>query len=206
MVKRVPRWAWVVVAVAVVVGAPIAWYLGSPLFINRTVDEPFPEGTPPEGFPMSRNAVIPEGMSRREAEGRMMEAARGDLGAADAMPTGAAAGAALARGTFAGADDFHRGSGTATVYRLDGQTVLRLDPFHVTNGPDLYVLLTTHAAPKTRADVMEGYVEVARLKGNIGGQNYTLPVGLALADYKAIVIYCKPFHVVFAVAPLEPAN
>src|SRR3712207_2418211 len=29
-------------AVAAIVGLPIAWYLGSPLFINRSVDESFP--------------------------------------------------------------------------------------------------------------------------------------------------------------------
>lgn len=33
---------WWVVAVLAVLLAPIVWYLGSPLFINKTVDEPFP--------------------------------------------------------------------------------------------------------------------------------------------------------------------
>jgi hypothetical protein len=206
MVKRVPRWAWVVVAVAVVIGAPIAWYLGSPLFINRTVDEPFPGGEAPDEFPMSRTAVIPEGMSRREAEDQMMEASKTEVQAAEAMPPDAAAGIVVARGAFAGADDFHRGSGTATVYRIGSETVLRFDPFQVTNGPDLRVILTTHAEPRTRADVMAGYVEVAKLRGNIGSQNYTIPAGISLADYRAVVIYCKPFHVVFAVAPLQAAN
>jgi hypothetical protein len=27
--------------------APVAWYLGSPLFINKTVDEPFPTTSAP---------------------------------------------------------------------------------------------------------------------------------------------------------------
>jgi hypothetical protein len=33
---------WWIVAVFVVLSAPAVWYLGSPLFINRTVDEPLP--------------------------------------------------------------------------------------------------------------------------------------------------------------------
>ncbi|MDR7454517.1 MAG: DM13 domain-containing protein [Armatimonadota bacterium] len=162
MRRRIPRWASVVLGVAVVAGVPVAWYLGSPLFITRTVDEP--------------------------------------------SPGGVATGAVLARGAFAGADDFHKGSGMATVYRVGEGLVLRLEPFQVTNGPDLHVILTAHPTPRTRADVMAAYVELGRLKGNVGGQNYALPRGVALADVKAVVIYCKPFHVVFAVAPLAPAN
>lgn len=32
---------WSIVVLAVLL-APIVWYLGSPLFIDKTVDEPFP--------------------------------------------------------------------------------------------------------------------------------------------------------------------
>jgi len=80
---------------------------------------------------------------------------------------------------------------------------LRLDTFKVTNGPDLRVILTKAASPKTSAEVQAGYVEVAKLKGNVGSQNYELPANLALDDYKTVVIYCKPFHVVFATASLQ---
>ena len=33
---------WWIVAILMVFLAPVAWYLGSPLFINKTVNEPFP--------------------------------------------------------------------------------------------------------------------------------------------------------------------
>jgi hypothetical protein len=163
------RWWWVI-AVLVIIGVPMAWYLGSPLFINRAVEET---------FPASSGAEVPA--------------------SEEAMP---AAAVALRRGTFVGADKFHQGEGTATVYRLGSALVLRLDPFRVTNGPDLYVILTKHAKPRSRDDVKAGYIEVAKLKGNVGSQNYTLPAGFRLDDYNAVVIYCKPFHVVFASAEL----
>lgn len=41
MRKRV---LWIVIVLAIL-AAPILWYLGSPLFINKTVNEPFPAPT-----------------------------------------------------------------------------------------------------------------------------------------------------------------
>lgn len=165
MKRRVPKWMWWVLAAVVVVGAPIAWYLGSPLFINRVVDEALP-----------------------------------------ASPGAAAQGAAIARGTFTGADAFHQGEGTAAVHRIGEDLVLRFDEFKVTNGPDLRVLLAKHPTPKTSADVQGGYLEIAKLKGNVGSQNYTLPADVKLSEYRTVVIYCKPFHAVFATAPLADSK
>lgn len=187
------RRLWWIVAVLVIVGAPIAWYLGSPLFISKTVSEE---------FPMSAGAEVPEGMTREQVEETMMKASKQSATAVETMPGGTTPATVLLRGTFVGADNFHQGEGTATVYRVAKDLILRLDPFTVTNGPDLHVILTKHQAPKGRADVKEGYIEVAKLKGNVGSQNYTLPQDVRLDDYRAVVIYCKPFHVVFSVATL----
>ncbi len=41
MQKRI----WWIVIVLAILAAPIVWYLGSPLFINKTVNEPFPAPT-----------------------------------------------------------------------------------------------------------------------------------------------------------------
>ncbi len=195
------RWVWGTLATLVIIIAPIAWYLGSPLFISRRVDEAFPTGAGSSSFPMSERATVPEGMTRQQVEETMMKASEVDQSAAEAMPGDAAAAAILASGSFVDADSFHRGEGTATVYRVGQQVILRLENFKVTNGPALHVILTKHPAPRTRAEVQEGYVEVAKLKGNIGSQNYMLPANFG--DFRAVVIYCKPFHVVFSTATIE---
>ncbi len=116
-----------------------------------------------------------------------------------------AAPVALKRGMFRDSDNFHKGEGSATLYELpDGSRVLRFEDFRVTNGPDLRVLLAVHPDPQGRDEVQgPGYVELGKLKGNIGNQNYPLPDGLSPDDYDSVVIYCKPFHVVFSVAPLS---
>jgi hypothetical protein len=185
---------WWIFVVAISLGAPVVWYLGSPLFISRSVNE---------AFPRSAAAIVPEGMTRAQVEAAMVQASKTGTSATDPMPTSPAV---LARGAFTGADNFHKGQGTATVYRVAKDIVLRFEPFEVTNGPDLHVILTKHPAPRTRDEVMAGYVEVGKLKGNIGSQNYVLPLSAALEEYRAVVIYCQPFHVVFATASLQPAR
>lgn len=48
-----------------------------------------------------------------------------------------------------------------------------------------------------------GYVDLGKLKGNKGNQNYTIPDDVDVAAQGSIVIYCKPFHVIFSVASLQ---
>ena len=108
----------------------------------------------------------------------------------------------LREGQFRGADDFHRGSGTATIFRTpDDKLVLRLTDFMVTNGPALSVLLSSAPAPASSQQLGD-YIDVGALKGNIGNQNYEIPAGTDLSAYNSVVIYCVPFRVVFATATL----
>ena len=112
---------------------------------------------------------------------------------------------AVAMGSFKDADAFHRGSGTATIYRTpDGSEVVRLEDLNVTNGPALHVVLSTHPDPERSEQVkQEGYVDLGDLKGNRGNQNYPIPAGVDTSIHKSVVIYCYPFAVVFSVATLE---
>ncbi len=199
------RRGWWVIAVLAILGAPLAWYVGSPFFINKVVNEAFPTsvGTINKEFPMSAGATVPDGMTKPQVEDVMTEASKANVSAAEPLPAGPSKATVVARGTLSGRDEFHRGEGTATVYRLGQDQVLRLDPFKVTNGPDLHVILTKHPAPMTRADVQKGYVEIAKLKGNLGSQNYPLEQRERLDEYRAVVIYCARFHVVFSTATLH---
>ena len=122
-----------------------------------------------------------------------------------AQPTAANQVQAVAMGSFKDADAFHRGSGTATIYRTpDGSEVLRLEDLDVTNGPALHVVLSTHPDPERSQQVkQEGYVDLGDLKGNRGNQNYPIPAGVDTSIHKSVVIYCYPFAVVFSVATLE---
>ena len=186
----------IVAVLALIPAGWLAWWLASPLFIDKTVEEE---------FPMASSAVVPAGMARADVEQAMETMAKFDFPMEEPMGEEMTAAVTLKTGSFRGGDSRHRGEGTATIYRLgDGAHVLRLGSFKVTNGPALHVILTPHPDPVNSAEVkQEGYVDLGRLKGNIGNQNYPLPDGVEAADFNAVVIYCKPFNVVFSVAPLE---
>jgi len=77
----------------------------------------------------------------------------------------------------------------------------------VTNGPELHVILAPHPNPESRGDVTAaGYVDLGKLKGNIGDQNYAIPENVDLPGVGSVVIYCKPFHVIFSVATLQKVS
>ncbi|MEM1064352.1 MAG: DM13 domain-containing protein [Pseudomonadota bacterium] len=110
----------------------------------------------------------------------------------------------VAVGTFRDADRAHSGTGTATIFaRPDGSAVLRFTAFEVTNGPDLEVWLSSHPDPQSSSDVSDGeWLSLGQLKGNVGDQNYDIPMGTDLSQYGSVVIWCEQFGVLFSPAAL----
>ena len=94
-------------------------------------------------------------------------------------------------------DGFHKAEGVAKVIDLtDGRTFLRLENLKTTNGPDLYVYLSTG---KDASEI----VDLGKLKGNIGNQNYEIPAGTDLSKFNTVLIWCKAFSTLFGSAQLS---
>ena len=111
----------------------------------------------------------------------------------DREPTGPVE---LANGDFTGADG-HAGSGVATVVREpDGGRTLTFTEFEVDPGPGVEVWLTRSESS------LDDRIELGGLKGNVGNQQYEIPADANLAEYDTVVLYCTPFTVRIAVAPL----
>jgi hypothetical protein len=110
---------------------------------------------------------------------------------------------ALETGMFHGVA--HETKGVATVYQLpDGKQVLRLTNFSTSNGPDVRVYAVAAEDARDNATVKSaGFVEIGKLKGNEGDQNYDLPSNFDLNRYRAVTIWCARFGVNFATAPLK---
>lgn len=106
----------------------------------------------------------------------------------------------IATGSFFGID--HDAEGTATVYELDGEFALRFeDDTNIQNGPDLYVyVLPTDSYDK--GDPLGDFIDLGKIKGNVGGQNYELPDSYDPAIHQYVMVWCLRFAVPFAAAPL----
>ncbi len=208
------------IGIAIALG--LAWYLLSPLLLDEVVDEAFPTSTneanemvidTPE-HQMTQadiDAMTEEEKAKMEQKileemadepDKVMNESLPDQ-VIDTTPEPLKNDPGLIKsGNFVDADNVHKGSGTASIYGWgEGSELLRLEDFMVTNGPDLRVYLTKEANP-TKEQVKNG-LEIAKLKGNIGNQNYELPFEVRPEDYKAVVIYCKPFNVIFSTATLQ---
>jgi len=175
-IARHPRIAGgTVVAVIAMVAFALAYFQPQKLFLNTTVNEALPSG-PAASAPASP-------------------------GAGASAP--AAGPGTLASGSFTSLE--HQSSGRALVVQVaDGSRILRFEDLRTSNGPDLHVLLSTVPAGTDLNAYNDAstYVDLGSLKGNIGNQNYAIPASVDLSAYRSAVIWCKRFHVGFAVAPL----
>jgi hypothetical protein len=105
----------------------------------------------------------------------------------------------VSAGAFYGID--HGAEGTATVYESGGTYVLRFeDDTDIQNGPDLYVWVLPD--DDYRGGSPAEYIDLGKLKGNVGGQNYELPSEFDPEVHRAVLIWCLRFAVPFAAAPL----
>jgi hypothetical protein len=214
----------IISAIVIIIGIG-AFYLASPLFISTEIDEPLPEGAEISGPPppsnqfqefmaMSEEERIEAGnqMDEQERNQIMLEFARMNTSIDESMvqineslseqqtlQTGNETSDLLLTGSFVGVGDgIHDAEGIAKVIPIeDGGNVVRLEDLVVTNGPDLYVYLSTD---KSATD----FVSLGKLKANIGNQNYLIPAGTDLSKYDTVLIWCRAFSVLFGSAELKP--
>ena len=109
---------------------------------------------------------------------------------------------------FRDADSFHNGSGQAAVYRgpYDAH-FLWLKNLDATNGPDIHVTLSPLDDPTEVGDLKDsGCIDLGKLKGKHGNQNYEIPDNVDISSQQSIVIYCVSFQGIFSVAPLKEVS
>jgi hypothetical protein len=181
----------VIIGLTALAAGAVGWYLFRPerLFIDQEVNESFPGelgAAGPSGGERMATASAPAMNERMQAAG--------------------SAPRTLASGSFH--SNAHETTGSATIYELEGgKRVLRLADFRTSNGPDVRVYLVAAADVNDEDTVVKsGFVELGRLKGNVGAQNYEVPAGVDLDRYRSVTIWCKRFSVNFGTAPLNSSD
>jgi hypothetical protein len=225
--SRRPIWlaAGVVVVVALLV-VVLVWFQPHKLVVDDTVSEPLPGlDSNAAGASGGAPAVVPPEEATSIAAPATTMAATDDTAATavpttaappettapmvDDMSTGLSSALTLAAQSgapqIAAASEFisldHGTTGTALLVALpDGGVTLRFEDLDTSNGPDLYVVLTPHAADSGDYD---GRLQLGRLKGNRGDQNYDIPPGTDLTAFRSVVIWCERFSSPFGAASVE---
>ncbi len=110
----------------------------------------------------------------------------------------------LASGEFQVLDALHYGAGTATIYELaDSTRILRFSNFTSARGGDVRVYLARDPQPRSALQLGDDFLDLGRLKGNIGDQSYFLPANRDLSAYNSAVVFCRQFNVSITVATLR---
>jgi hypothetical protein len=181
---------WVAVVILAAAGAfGLYWFQPWKLFTDETVDEALSSPRPePDGGP-ARSPAPSAGPSDEEPE-------------PDPEP---AAPVLVTEGEFISHE--HETTGTARIVRRpDGGYQLELVDLATSNGPDLRVWLTDQPVIEGRDGwhVFDDgeWVELDRLKGNLGNQVYDIPDDVDLDTFTSVSIWCKRFSVSFGAAAL----
>ncbi len=109
----------------------------------------------------------------------------------------------LASGSFGTIDALHWGRGTATIYEFDDRRILRFEGFSSARGGDVRVYLSRDPQPRSALELGTDFINLGRLKGTIGNQNYILPENQDLSVYQSAVVYCRQFELVITSARLR---
>jgi|JI8StandDraft_1071087.scaffolds.fasta_scaffold02365_7 hypothetical protein len=170
----------IIVAVSIalaILGAGVAYWLISPLFITKTVNESLPVVV----IPVQTESVTTTSVST----------------STQVATTTAPILQTVYQGTFTGFDAVHHGTGTASVIKVGDKSYVRFEEdFVVGNGPDLFVGFGKDGT------YIKGS-EVGALKGDKGSQNYELAEGFDSEKYNEVWVWCRAFSVPFAKASLE---
>jgi len=102
------------------------------------------------------------------------------------------------QGTWRGADSFHFAEGTATILRNEmGELLLRLENFHVRNGPDIRFFLSGDAT------VGPGDIDLGTVPATMGSYNVPIPASVDINSVNFALVHCVPANFLFASAPLS---
>jgi hypothetical protein len=192
-------WLAVLLVVAAFVVFVLVWFQPQKLFIDTRVEEPIPSAA---SSPVTTAADQPS-PALAAPEDSAVTVPSSTPAPSTTVPRPADP-VELVRGEFISRD--HGTSGVARVLELaDGRRIVRLEGLDTDNGPDLYLYLTANPAAGDEGAFDDDHVNLGRLKGNQGDQNYDLPTGTDLTRRATVVIWCDRFNSAFGAADLRPS-
>jgi hypothetical protein len=195
----------------------MAWFQPWKLWVDSTVDEAAPVGaviitvpaivapstaptpSPPPTTASPGSAQITPPPSSTPAVAAAPPAVT--TAPATTAPSTTAPPPTAAGGPFIGIDHDTSGS-VALLQDPSGAQFVRIEELDTSNGPDLFVYLSTNPPDGEEDQFDDDIVNLGRLQGNVGSSNYAIPTGTDVGRYASIVIWCDRFNSAFGAASL----
>ena len=176
------------ILLAAVIVLPVLYYLISPAFRVKEVNDQFPTGPVVED-----NFATMDLATQQKLDEAMTVANQNPSKAINEIMANKPF-TILATGEFK--PRAHNVKGSAALVDVGGQKVLRFENFETINGPDLYIYLASSLGSKD-------FVDLGRIRGTKGFINYNVPNNTDISKYRYVLVWCKPFGVLFSYAELQ---
>jgi len=173
------KYVWAIIILVVIV---MGYYLIFPAFTNIEVNEE---------SPLVDNLDSMDAETKAEFDRQVAEAQSNILEMDDSMSGGVEL---LSEGIFK--PRAHEVAGKALLISDGGKTILRFEDFETTNGPQLKIYLSSDLSSND-------FIDLGDLKATKGNVNYEVPEGIDLDKYDKVLVWCKPFGVLFSYADLN---
>jgi len=182
-----PRSAGIRVAaiMSAVLIVAIGWYLGSPLFVRTTVNEPLPTAAASAASAPAISPAATIGATTTPASDPTTSMShRGQLEYVDALHNGTGA-------VFLGV--------ISSCCPVSDRYFLRFDDVAITNAPDVHVYLSSERGGNWSAATSK---YLGPLKATNGSFNYDVAPGDA-GQYASVIVWCRAFSVLVTWADFE---
>jgi len=167
---------------------PAAYYLISPVFNIIEIDE-----TSPLDLKTNENDALKDMDSdtKIEFEKQVDEMKNKIMVMDEVMPNDPKL---LSEGNFK--PNAHEVKGSAKLIDTGSQKILRFEDFETINGPELHIYLSDDLGN-------EDFVDLGVIKATKGNVNYEIPDDIDIDKYNNVLVWCKPFGVLFSSASLS---
>lgn len=172
----------------------IAYYLLSPLWNNKELDEASPlTQSSSTGSPTIKDNLETMTAEMRQKFEQETNAMRDKtMVMADKAPSGRAR--IVSQANFK--PRAHDVAGKALLIEQNGQYTLRFENFETINGPDVDIYLSSELGDSD-------FINLGDLKATKGNVNYSVPAGTDITKYNKVLVWCRAFSILFSYAELQ---
>jgi hypothetical protein len=129
--------------------------------------------------------------TRAEFEKAVMEMADKVMEVEESIPSEALL---VAEGEFM--PRVHGVEGSALLIEENGTHIVRFEDFETDNGPQLFIYLSSDLGN-------DDFINLGEIKATKGNINYEIPKGTDITKYNNVLVWCRPFGVLFSYAKLK---